>query len=149
MNHRPQRSSHTRDALLGLAGALLVMLLAQLGQALAPSAAHAAAWKHDRATWYGPGFYGNRTACGHRYTTRIRGVAVPSSGPRNLRCGAKLTICRHQRCVRVRVIDTGAFRSHQFDLSARTAMDLCTCWKPYTMSVRWRRGWLRTPHART
>lgn len=105
--------------------------------------AQAYQWHRDTATWYGPGFYGNTTACGQRYTQRIRGVAVPGSGPRHMRCGAKLTICRRGGCVRVRVIDTGGFRNHQFDLSARTAMDLCKCWRPYTMTVRWKRGWVR------
>jgi len=35
-----------------------------------------------RVTWYGPGFYGNRTACGQRYTRHIVGVAH-----RTLPCG--------------------------------------------------------------
>lgn len=102
-------------------------------------------WRRARATWYGPGFYGNTTACGQRYTTRIRGVAVPSGGRYHLRCGHRLTICYRspRRCVLVRVIDTGAFRSHRFDLSARTAMDLCRCTRPYTMRVRWQHGWRR------
>ena len=102
-------------------------------------------WRRARATWYGPGFYGNTTACGQRYTIRTRGVAVPSGGRYHLRCGHRLTICYRspRRCVRVRVIDTGSFRSHRFDLSARTAMDLCRCWRPYTMRVRWQHGWRR------
>lgn len=95
------------------------------------------------ATWYGPGFYGNRTACGLQYSIRHRGVAVPSGGRYHLRCGTKLTICRyrHRFCRKVRVTDTGSFRDHRFDLSARIAMDLCKCWKPYTMKVWWHRGW--------
>lgn len=92
-------------------------------------------WSTAKATWYGPGFYGNTTACGQRYTQQIRGVAY-NKGP----CGAKFTICRRGLCVRVIKIDTGGF-SHTFDLSARTAMDLCRCWSPYTMSVRYRHGW--------
>jgi rare lipoprotein A (peptidoglycan hydrolase) len=28
------------------------------------------------ASWYGPGFYGNRTACGQTYTPEILGVAI-------------------------------------------------------------------------
>jgi rare lipoprotein A (peptidoglycan hydrolase) len=95
----------------------------------------------DRSTWYGPGFYGNSTACGQRYTKSIRGVAVPSSGRKNMKCGTKVTICRLKKCTHIRVIDTGGFRDHQFDLSARTAMDLCRCSKPYTMQVRWTYGW--------
>ncbi|MGH2950388.1 MAG: septal ring lytic transglycosylase RlpA family protein, partial [Solirubrobacteraceae bacterium] len=34
------------------------------------------------ASWYGPGFYGNRTACGQLYTPEIVGVAH-----RTLPCG--------------------------------------------------------------
>lgn len=98
-------------------------------------------WSTATATWYGPGFYNNRTACGQRYSKRIRGVAVPSSGRYHLRCGTKLTICSTRRCRWVRVIDTGRFRNHRFDLSARTSQDLCRCWSPYTIKVRWRYGW--------
>lgn len=124
--------SHASRA-LGIAAIAIILLLGWT------SAADAAPrMEKATATWYGPGFYGNTTACGQRYTMRLRGVAVPAGG-RN-RCGQRLTICRRGVCVRVRVIDTGAF-AHTFDLSARTAMDLCGCWRPYTMSVRWHRGW--------
>ena len=99
----------------------------------------AAAWRGPViATWYGPGFYGNTTACGQRYTQTIRGVAH-----RTLPCGTKLTIRRCRTCIkrRVRVIDRGPYSGATFDLSARTAMDLCRCWKPYTMRIYYRRGW--------
>lgn len=92
-------------------------------------------WDSAKATWYGPGFYGNGTACGQRYTQRIRGVAYNGG-----RCGMKFTICKGGRCVKVVKIDTGGF-GHTFDLSARTAMDLCACRRPYTMRVRYRHGW--------
>ena len=40
-------------------------------------------WHTDRnISWYGPGFYGNRTACGQRYSRNIVGVAH-----RTLPCG--------------------------------------------------------------
>src|SRR3712207_8762999 len=39
------------------------------------------------STWYGPGFYGNRTACGQRLTTTILGVAH-----RTLPCGTKVAL---------------------------------------------------------
>lgn len=41
MKHRPHLSTNTRDMLLGLAGAALVILLALIGQALAPPTASA------------------------------------------------------------------------------------------------------------
>lgn len=101
-------------------------------------------WTNATATWYGPGFYGKRTACGQTYTTRIRGTAHMS-----LPCGAKLTVCRHvgrkglRRCLRITVIDRGRFHPNNLDLSARTAQDLCRCVKPYTTPVMYRRGWKR------
>lgn len=120
--------------------ALIVALL------VAPRPAQAApAMRETTATWYGPGFYGNAFACTgrhpavpRRYTMGVRGVAHMT-----LPCGARLTICRRGVCVRVRVIDRGAFHAGNFDLTARTAMDLCDCWRPYTMTVRWHRGWGR------
>src|SRR6266545_2545909 len=39
------------------------------------------------ASWYGPGFYGNRTACGQLYTPEILGVAHLT-----LPCGTLLTL---------------------------------------------------------
>jgi rare lipoprotein A (peptidoglycan hydrolase) len=117
--------------------ALIAALLLSTDHAAAAPSLHPS-WQRTAATWYGPGFYGNDTACGQRYTQRIRGVAVPSAGPMYLRCGTRVTLCRRGTCVRVKVIDTGSFREHQFDLSARTAMDLCRCTSPHTMDVRWR-----------
>lgn len=128
--------------LIDLVVVLAVAAALWLAMVTIPPTADAAGWDSATATWYGPGFYGNTTACGHRYSIRHRGVAVPSGGRYHLRCGTRLTICRRGTCVRVRVTDTGGFRNHRFDLSARTAMDLCGCWKPYTMRVRWRRGWV-------
>ncbi len=58
----------------------------------------------QKASWYGPGFFGNRTACGQTYTRKIQGVAH-----RNLPCGTKLVIAYRGRYVRTRVIDRGPF----------------------------------------
>lgn len=103
-------------------------------------------WRATTATWYGPGLYGNGTACGQRYTTRIRGVAIghDALGRWLANCGDVFVIRYKGRTVRVRVIDrcpgcrVTAYSNHRFDLSARTAQDLCRCWRPYTMRVRWR-----------
>src|SRR5207237_10257451 len=56
------------------------------------------------ASWYGPGFYGNRTACGQTYTPEILGVAHLS-----LPCGTKLTLTYGSRSVAVTVIDRGPY----------------------------------------
>lgn len=107
-------------------------------------------WRSTTATWYGPSFYGNAFACSHRrdvpnrYGRNVRGAAHMT-----LPCGSRVTICRHRRCVRVRIIDRGAFHHGNFDLTARTAMDLCRCWQPYTMRVRWTRGWTTTTRSTT
>jgi rare lipoprotein A (peptidoglycan hydrolase) len=58
-----------------------------------------------RATWYGPGFYGKRTACGKRLGRATMGVAH-----RTLPCGTRVTFYRGGRFVTVAVIDRGPFR---------------------------------------
>jgi hypothetical protein len=79
------------------------------------------------ASWYGPGFYGNRTACGQTYTPEIMGVAH-----RTLRCGTLVVLEYRGRTLTVPVIDRGPYiAGRTLDLSnaARLAMgcpDLCT-----------------------
>lgn len=103
-------------------------------------------------TWYGPCCYSNRTACGQTYTTSIRGVATGRNqyGRYVFRCGQKLLLrvwnrrLHRYKFATVRVIDRcpscyGA--GHRFDLSSRTARDLCACRRPYTMRVMYRKGW--------
>ena len=72
-------------------------------------------------TWYGPGFYGGRTACGQRYTRQLVGVAS-----RTLPCGTLVQFRWHGISVVAPVIDRGPFGSSGlvFDLSARLACDL-------------------------
>jgi rare lipoprotein A (peptidoglycan hydrolase) len=79
------------------------------------------------ASWYGPGFYGNRTACGQLYTPEILGVAHLT-----LPCGTKLTLTFGSRSVSVTVIDRGPYiAGRAIDLSNATRLalgctDLCT-----------------------
>src|SRR5439155_7325975 len=56
------------------------------------------------ASWYGPGFYGNRTACGQLYSPEILGVAHLS-----LPCGTLLTLTYGTRSLTVAVIDRGPY----------------------------------------
>jgi Putative peptidoglycan binding domain/Lytic transglycolase len=73
-----------------------------------------------RATWYGPGLYGNRTACGARLRPTTQGVAH-----RLLPCGTPVTFYLRGRFVTVRVIDRGPFRRGvEWDLTAATAKAL-------------------------
>jgi rare lipoprotein A len=72
------------------------------------------------ASWYGPGLYGNRTACGHTLGGGTMGVAHKS-----LPCGAKVTFKKGDREITVRVIDRGPFVSgREYDLTAAAAQKL-------------------------
>jgi len=79
------------------------------------------------ASWYGPGFYGNRTACGQTYSPLIVGVAH-----RTLPCGTLVTLTYGARSLTVPVIDRGPFvAGRTLDLSNATRLalgcpDLCT-----------------------
>jgi rare lipoprotein A (peptidoglycan hydrolase) len=79
------------------------------------------------ASWYGPGFYGNRTACGLTYGAEVLGVAH-----RTLPCGTMMTLTYAGRSVAVPVIDRGPYvAGRTLDLSnaTRAALgcpDLCT-----------------------
>jgi hypothetical protein len=79
------------------------------------------------ASWYGPGFYGNRTACGQTYTPEIVGVAH-----RTLPCGTLVMLEYRGRTVTVPVIDRGPYvAGRTLDLSSATHIaigcpDLCT-----------------------
>jgi rare lipoprotein A len=78
------------------------------------------AYRLASASWYGPGLYGNRLGCGGRLTPGRLGVAHKS-----LPCGARLTLRRGTRTVRVRVIDRGPYvAGREFDLTAATAQRL-------------------------
>ncbi len=79
------------------------------------------------ASWYGPGFYGNRTACGQTFTPELLGVAHLT-----LPCGTALTLTYGGRSIRVTVIDRGPYvAGRALDLSNATKLaldcpDLCT-----------------------
>src|SRR4051794_9471889 len=49
--------------------------------------ARTAAYQPVKATWYGPGLYGNRMACGSKLTHRTLGVAH-----KRLPCGTKVAL---------------------------------------------------------
>jgi Lytic transglycolase/Putative peptidoglycan binding domain len=73
-----------------------------------------------RATWYGPGFYGKRTACGMRLSPTTLGVAH-----KTLPCGTRVTFYHGGHFVTVAVIDRGPFRNGvAWDLTAAAAKRL-------------------------
>ena len=70
-----------------------------------------------KATWYGPGLYGRRTACGQTLTRRLVGVAH-----RRLPCGTPVLLHRGGRFVTARVVDRGPYaHGATFDLTAAAA----------------------------
>jgi hypothetical protein len=105
---------------------------ATAGPGIAPAVA--SRWHDDHdVSWYGPGFYGGRTACGQAYTTTILGVAN-----RTLPCGTLVTFRNpdNGRTITVPVIDRGPYVSgRQWDLSGAVCLALGHC---YTGEILWR-----------
>jgi rare lipoprotein A (RlpA)-like double-psi beta-barrel protein len=79
------------------------------------------------ASYYGPGFYGNRTACGQTMSTTLQGVAH-----RTLPCGTLVHLKYGANEVTVPVVDRGpAILTREFDLTYATKLalgcpDMCT-----------------------
>jgi rare lipoprotein A (peptidoglycan hydrolase) len=72
------------------------------------------------ATFFGPGFYGRKTACGQRMSKTLEGVAHPT-----LPCGTLVDVYYKGRTARVPVVDRGPFRpGTSWDLTAATAAAL-------------------------
>jgi rare lipoprotein A len=103
-------------------GAVLLLAVAiTLLLALAHNPAQARSRHHGQvhngaqlATWYGPGFYGHRTACGEVYTGRSLTAAH-----RTLRCGTlvRVTNLLNHRTITVRINDRGPYSRAVIDLS--------------------------------
>jgi rare lipoprotein A len=72
------------------------------------------------ATWYGPGLYGNHTACGETLRPGTIGVAH-----RTLPCGTTIELAYHGHYLVTTVIDRGPYtKGNAFDLTngARQAL---------------------------
>jgi Lytic transglycolase len=91
-------------------------------------------WHLDRnISWYGPGLYGSRTACGVALTTEVRGVAS-----RTLPCGTLVTFRNpaNGRTTTVPVIDRGPYvPGRVWDMSGGLCTYLGHC---YTGSIEWK-----------
>ena len=73
-------------------------------------------FRHAVASWYGPGFYGGRTACGQTLEPGTLGVAN-----KTLPCGTKVTLRYHGHQATVPVIDRGPYvAGRDYDLTAAT-----------------------------
>jgi rare lipoprotein A (peptidoglycan hydrolase) len=116
-------------ALLGV-GALGSTALAQTGGASTPGSGATTAqapapsgggWTVvQKATWYGPGLWGNSTACGMVLTPTTIGVAN-----KNLPCGTAVTFTYGARSVAATVIDRGPYRKgYAWDLTKKAAKRL-------------------------
>ena len=76
--------------------------------------------KPRRATYYGPGLYGNGMACGGKLRKSTWGVAHKS-----LPCGKKVAIAHAGRIVIAPVVDRGPFvKGISYDLTEKTARAL-------------------------
>jgi len=72
------------------------------------------------ATWFGPGFYGQRTACGQLLTPATIGVAH-----RTLPCGTLVSVGYHGRRLTLPVIDRGPYgNGAEWDLTSEAARAL-------------------------
>jgi rare lipoprotein A len=91
-------------------------------------------WHRDREiSWYGPGFYGRRTACGLALTRGLVGVAH-----RTLPCGTLVTFRNpsNGRTVTMPVVDRGPYVSGRtWDLTGGACLKLGHC---YTGSIEWK-----------
>ncbi len=77
-------------------------------------------YRPSRATEYGPGFYGHKTACGQRLSRGTIGVAN-----RTLRCGESVAVYYRGRTLVVPVIDRGPYANGaDWDLTVATGKAL-------------------------
>ncbi len=91
-------------------------------------------WHFDsNVSWYGPGFYGKRTACGYAMTEDLIGVAH-----RTLPCGTRVTFRNpaNGRTITTKVVDRGPYVSgRDWDLTGGLCLALGHC---YTGSIYWK-----------
>jgi rare lipoprotein A (peptidoglycan hydrolase) len=72
------------------------------------------------ATWYGPGFFGQQTACGEKLTRHTLGVAN-----KTLKCGEHVALYYKGKTLVVPVIDRGPYANHaDWDLTEATSKAL-------------------------
>jgi rare lipoprotein A (peptidoglycan hydrolase) len=111
------------------AGVLAVGAFASTGGAAGPSAdttpgsiptPATKGHKTALATWFGPGFYGQQTACGQTLTPATVGVAN-----RKLPCGTLVKVTYHGQGLTVPVVDRGPYANGaDWDLTAAAAQAL-------------------------
>jgi rare lipoprotein A (peptidoglycan hydrolase) len=129
--NRPWRKDHSLATLLVVATLLVcgaVPAQAATGGASTLASAQANAGqglaftplRWAGATWYGPGLYGNHTACGQVLRSHTLGVAH-----RSLPCGTAVKFVYRGRAVVTRVIDRGPYtHGNAWDLTYAAARAL-------------------------
>jgi rare lipoprotein A (peptidoglycan hydrolase) len=110
---------HTKGA-----GQLTIRAVLQGSQAstaaASPPALSVTVYRRSIATVYGPGFYGQKTACGVTLRRRTLGVAN-----RTLPCGTEVQVYYNGSVITVPVIDRGPYAHHaNWDLTMATARAL-------------------------
>ena len=127
--NRSWRKTHAWPALLLFVAALAVSAApaeASTGGASTVAGAQAgseiafAPMQWAGATWYGPGLYGRRTACGQVLGPETIGVAH-----RSLPCGTTVKFVYHGHAIVTQVIDRGPYsRGNAWDLTQAAARAL-------------------------
>ncbi len=70
-------------------------------------------WRYGGASWYGPGLWGNKTACGQTLRPNTLGVAH-----KKLPCGTTVKFVYHGKAVVTQVIDRGPYiKGRAWDLT--------------------------------
>jgi hypothetical protein len=86
-----------------------------------PATPSSGSWTvYKKATWYGPGLWGNNTACGLVLEPTVIGTAH-----KKLPCGTAVTFTHAGRTVSATVIDRGPYtKGFAWDLTKKTAKRL-------------------------
>lgn len=141
----------TRATRLTLAAAAVVIALL----ATPSERANAHQWSSNVSSAYGPGLWGNLTACRKPdgSTRRLQRDTI-GVAHRTLPCNTKLTLRRGGKWVNARVIDRGPWTRcgsgycRDFDLTEATVRRLgvssCASWGE--RSVAWHGGWVWASH---
>ena len=113
-------------AFLALFAGLATGARAATGGASAATAAEGegiafGAWRYGHASWYGPGLWGNKTACGQTLRPQTMGVAH-----KTLACGTSVKFVYQGKVVITQVIDRGPYihgRVWDFTKAVSDALD--------------------------
>ncbi|MBF6621761.1 MAG: hypothetical protein ITG02_16230 [Patulibacter sp.] len=117
---RAARNHELRLVLLAVRGSAHTTVPAGSTAANASVPVRVAVLGRTRASWFGPGFYGGKTACGLVLRKRTEGVAH-----RTLPCGSQVEIRHEGTSVVVPVIDRGPFANKaDFDLTKNVADEI-------------------------